>query len=50
MLVVPLVDGSTGTPTSFDARAQRGPARRLALIAVERLAGDLVWLRYRRRR
>jgi 2,5-diamino-6-(ribosylamino)-4(3H)-pyrimidinone 5'-phosphate reductase len=47
VLVAPVADGGVGTPTLFDAREGPGPARRLKLVAVERLRGDLLWLRYR---
>lgn len=46
VLVAPVADGAVGTPTLFDA-SEPGPARRLALRAVERRSGDVVWLRYR---
>ncbi len=45
LLVAPVADGAVGTPTLFDRDAP-GPARRLRLLAVERRAGELVWLRY----
>ena len=47
ILVGPVADGSTGTPSLFDVAARRAPARRLKLISVEKRAGDIVWLRYR---
>lgn len=49
VLVAPVADGSTGTPSLFDA----GPgssARHLKLLSVERRRGDLLWIRYRVRR
>jgi riboflavin biosynthesis pyrimidine reductase len=46
LLVAPIADGGTGTPTLFDARPGTGVSRHLRLIAVERLEGDVVWLRY----
>jgi riboflavin biosynthesis pyrimidine reductase len=46
ILVAPVADGAVGTPTLFDAGERPGPARRLSLLAVERRAGELVWLRY----
>ena len=49
LLVAPVADGSVATPTLFDAGG-RGAARRLALLAVERRPGDLLWIRYRVRR
>jgi len=50
LLVAPLADGSVGTPSLFDAREGRGPARRLTLVAVQKRSTDLVWLRYRLKR
>jgi 2,5-diamino-6-(ribosylamino)-4(3H)-pyrimidinone 5'-phosphate reductase len=46
LLVVPVADGSIGTPSLFDARPHRGPARPLRLLSARRL-GDIAWLRYR---
>ena len=46
ILIAPVADGSIGTATLFDATPTRGPSRHLRLIAVERLRGDVVWLRY----
>jgi len=50
ILIAPVADGGIGTATLFDRAARRGPSRHLQLISVERLKGDLVWLRYRVRR
>lgn len=47
LLFAPIADGSVGTPSLFDAPSGRGPARRLALLSVERRPGDLLWVRYR---
>jgi 2,5-diamino-6-(ribosylamino)-4(3H)-pyrimidinone 5'-phosphate reductase len=47
LLVAPVADGGVGTPTLFDARAGRGPARDLRLLSVERRRGGLLWVRYR---
>lgn len=47
VLVVPIADGSVGTPSLFDASEGRGPTRHLRLLSVEKRAGGLVWLRYR---
>jgi 2,5-diamino-6-(ribosylamino)-4(3H)-pyrimidinone 5'-phosphate reductase len=47
VLVAPVADGSTGTPSLFDAKEGRGPMRRLELRSVARRRGGLVWLRYR---
>jgi len=50
VLIAPVADGGIGTPTLFDAEARREPARNLRLISVERLRGNVVWLRYEVRR
>ena len=50
VLIAPVADGGIGTATLFDATSTRGPSRHFRLISVERLKGDLVWLRYRVRR
>lgn len=47
ILVAPIADGSTGTPTLFDAKKNRGPVRPLELIGIRKEKGDLVWLRYK---
>lgn len=47
VLVAPIADGSTGTPSLFDVTGRRTPARNLQLLSIEKLAGDIVWLRYR---
>lgn len=49
VLVVPIVDGSVGTPTLFDAPSTKTRPLSLKLVAVEKLRGDVVWLRYRRK-
>lgn len=46
LLVAPVADGRMGTPALFDVDDDTTP-RRLALVAVERRAGDVLWLRYR---
>src|SRR5262249_8953125 len=48
VLVAPIADGSTGAPSLFDVSDGSASPRRLKLVSVERRAGDLVWLRYRR--
>ena len=50
ILIGPVADGGIGTPTLFDASEKRGPARALKLISVEKVKGDIVWLRYRVKR
>ena len=47
VLVAPTVDGCIGSAALFDGDAEETIARRLALIDVERRAGDVLWLRYR---
>ena len=47
VLVAPVADGSTGTPTLFDVESRRSPARKLKLISMEKRAGGIVWLRYK---
>lgn len=49
ILVAPVADGATGTPSLFDAD-DTTPTRRLRLLSIERRKGDLVWLRYKVRR
>jgi len=46
ILVGPVADGSTGTPTLFDVAKRRAPARGLRLLSMEKRAGGIVWLRY----
>jgi len=48
ILVVPVADGSMGTPTLFDGGAQTGT--KLTLRSTRRLTGGVVWLRYRVRK
>jgi 2,5-diamino-6-(ribosylamino)-4(3H)-pyrimidinone 5'-phosphate reductase len=50
LLVAPVADGGVGTPTLFDAPGDRGPARPLRLLSVERRRGGLLWVRYLVRR
>jgi len=50
VLVVPIGDGSVGTPSLFDATEGRGPTRHLRLLSAGKRRGGLVWLRYRFRR
>jgi 2,5-diamino-6-(ribosylamino)-4(3H)-pyrimidinone 5'-phosphate reductase len=47
LLVAPVADGRIGTAALFDIEGDGGAPRRLALEAVERRTGDIVWLRYR---
>ncbi len=46
ILIAPVADGTIGAPTLFDVEKREGPRRRLRVISVERLEGDVVWLRY----
>lgn len=50
VLWVPVVDGALGTPTLFDAREGKGLARHLKLVSFEKRKGDLLWVRYKRKR
>src|SRR3954462_2615024 len=50
IVVAPVADGGVGTPSLFDARKGRGPARRFQLLAVRRRLGGFVGLRYKIRR
>lgn len=50
VLLAPVADGSIGTPSLFDAKEGRGPARKLTLRSVEKRKGGLVWLRYKVKR
>jgi 2,5-diamino-6-(ribosylamino)-4(3H)-pyrimidinone 5'-phosphate reductase len=47
VLVAPVVDGANGTPTLFDTGSATSLRRKVRLISVKKLAGDIVWLRYR---
>jgi riboflavin biosynthesis pyrimidine reductase len=50
VLVAPLTDGTMGTPSLFDVDPSKGAVRHLELRSVEKRRGDLVWLRYERKR
>ena len=50
VLVAPIADGAIGTPSLFDAREGKGPARHLKLVSFEKRTGDLLWLRYKLKR
>jgi 2,5-diamino-6-(ribosylamino)-4(3H)-pyrimidinone 5'-phosphate reductase len=50
VLLAPIADGSIGTPSLFDAKEGRGPARHLKLVSLEKRKGDIVWLRYKVKR
>ena len=47
VLVAPVADGRMGTPALFDVDDDDVTPHGLALEAVERRAGDVLWLRYR---
>jgi 2,5-diamino-6-(ribosylamino)-4(3H)-pyrimidinone 5'-phosphate reductase len=47
ILIAPVADGSIGTATLFDAMAGKGLGRKLRLISISRIKGDLIWLRYK---
>lgn len=48
-LVMPLADGSVGTPTLFDAEKgfTRRKASEMKLHSMRKLSGDVIWLRYK---
>jgi riboflavin biosynthesis pyrimidine reductase len=50
LLVVPVADGGVGTPSLFDAKEGKGPARHLKLVSMEKRKGDMLWLRYKVKR
>lgn len=50
LLIVPVADGGIGTPSLFDAKEGRGPARKLELLSVRKRKDDLLWLRYKVKR
>ncbi|MET0404462.1 MAG: RibD family protein [Cystobacter sp.] len=50
VLLVPIADGAIGTPSLFDAREGKSSARHLKLVSVEKRKGDLLWIRYKRKR
>lgn len=50
VLLAPIADGGIGTPSLFDAREGKGLALNLKLVSVEKLKGDMVWLRYKVKR
>lgn len=47
-LIVPVADGSIGTPTLFDVEQgyTKRKAAKLKLTKLKKLAGDVLWLRY----
>lgn len=47
-VIIPVADGSTGTPTAFDAEAghTKRKAKSLRLKSVKKLKGGSIWLRY----
>jgi 2,5-diamino-6-(ribosylamino)-4(3H)-pyrimidinone 5'-phosphate reductase len=49
VLVVPIADGSVGTPSLFDVSGRSVPVRPLKLISFEKRADDQMWLRYKLR-
>ena len=46
VIIAPVADGSTGTPTLFDAPKSTGRGHPLRLLTHEVRPGGLVWLRY----
>jgi len=47
ILLAPVADGANGTPTLFDVGSATTARRKLRLISVKKLKGDIVWLRYK---
>lgn len=49
LLVLPIADGTAGTPTTFEITKvlKQTTARQLKLIAAEKLDYDVVWLKYK---
>jgi riboflavin biosynthesis pyrimidine reductase len=47
ILVAPVADGSIGTPALFDVDDRRMRARSFTLLSMKKLAGGIVWLRYK---
>lgn len=47
LVMVPVADGSMGTPTLFDAPKSGGEGLALKLLAHQVVARDFVWLRYK---
>lgn len=49
-IIVPIADGSTGTPTMFDAEPghTRRRAQALRLKSLKKMPGGVLWVRYRR--
>jgi 2,5-diamino-6-(ribosylamino)-4(3H)-pyrimidinone 5'-phosphate reductase len=46
VLIAPVADGSIGTPSLFDVKDRKAPARQLKLHSFEKRAADLLWVRY----
>ena len=49
LIIPPVIDGGTGPASAFDdsAFAENHRPKALALIGVQRLDGDCIWLRYK---
>lgn len=47
LLLAPVADGRTGTPSLFDGEGEDAMPHRLALEGIDRRADDVLWLRYR---
>ena len=49
LVIPPVIDGGTGPASAFDdsAFAENHRPKVLALIGVQRLDGDCIWLRYK---
>ncbi|HEY4201591.1 MAG TPA: RibD family protein [Devosiaceae bacterium] len=50
LVLAPVIDGFSGATTVFEHEDASARSNGLALVAIERLPSDLVWLRYERRR
>jgi riboflavin biosynthesis pyrimidine reductase len=49
LLVLPLADGTTNTPTTFEVGdyLPKKPAQQLKLLDIRKLGHDVIWLRYK---
>lgn len=50
LLIIPLVDGTVGSASSFDIHERKLPAHQLQLIKTEIMAYDVFWLHYKVKR
>jgi 2,5-diamino-6-(ribosylamino)-4(3H)-pyrimidinone 5'-phosphate reductase len=47
LLVAPVADATMGAPTLFDVEKPLGRAPKLALLSTRKIAGGILWLRYK---